>query len=326
MKPASEPSSAIEHFSISNFVFHNGTSLPEVRLAYTILNPQNTKVAVVHTCFRGRVHGTLTHAAGALKDHKVIVIALFGNGESSSPSNTPNFPDTVEYIDCVEAERQLLNFLDVKEIDVMMGFSMAGQLTYHWLVTHPSYVKNAVIVCSAAKTSRHNIQFLEAPKAALKSAATPALGLRAFVKGSSAWVTSPQWFEQELYKNLGATTQAEWDDVAAGGNYDDWAPGDLLALTGMWQRGDITRCVPDMGEEKKLEHALQKIEANVLLMPCVNDQYFKSYVSPREAQHIHNAQVATIDSVWGHLAGSGASAADTQWMSDKISAFLAGNN
>lgn len=126
-----------------------------------------------------------------------------------------------------------------------------------------------------------------------------------------------------MYKNLGAETQAEWDDVAAGGNYNDWAAGDLLALYGMWQRGDVTRCLSDAESDRSLEHALKTIEARVLLMPCVHDQYFKSYVSEREAQQLRKAHLDVFDSVWGHLAGSGASATDTVWMSERIGKFLA---
>ncbi|KAF2846695.1 homoserine O-acetyltransferas-like protein [Plenodomus tracheiphilus IPT5] len=265
MKITSGRSPPLQHFVIPNFVLRDGTTLPQVQVAYKILNVQNTKIAV-----------------------------------SSSPSNTPNFPSKVDYMDCVDAQYQLLTALNIEKVDVMLGFSMGGQVTYHWLVMHPSYIKNAVIVCSAAKTSRHNIQFLEAPKAALESAATPALGLRAF---------------QELYKSLGANTQSEWDDVVAGGNYDDWAAEDLLALTGMWQSGDIGRCISNMQEDQRLEHALQKIEARVLLMPSETDQYFKFYVSQREAQYIRNA--------WVEISSS---AKDTPWMNDKIGRFLASND
>ncbi|KAH7394677.1 homoserine O-acetyltransferase-like protein [Pyrenochaeta sp. MPI-SDFR-AT-0127] len=303
----------MQHFSIPNFAFKSGSILPQVQVAYKILNPQNKKIAIIHTCFRGRIDGTLTHATDSLKGHKIIVIALFGNGESSSPSNTPNFPSTIEYMDCVEAQYRLLTEeLNVEEIDIMMGFSMGGQITYHWLVTHPSYIKNAVIVCSSAKTSRHNFQFLEGPRAALESADTPALGLRAF------------WFDQELYKELGVKSQSEWDDAAAGGNYDDWTADDLLALSGMWQRGDVARCVPDVDVDGRLEHALQMIKARVLLIPCETDQYFRPYVSEREAQSLQTAWVDILPSIWGHLAGSGASPRDTQWMNERIHTFLKG--
>lgn len=273
---------------------------------------------MVHTCFQGRIDGTLTHADGVLKTHKVIVLALFGNGESTSPSNTPGFPEKLDYMDCIAAQYQLLTqHLNINEVDVMLGFSMGGQITYHWLATHPSLVKHAVIVCSSAKTSRHNFQFLEGPRAALESAADPARGIRAFGKEYSAWLTSAEWFEQELYRGLGFETQDAWDEVATRAGYEGWMGADLLAMLGMWQRGDVARCTGG-----SLEEALEGIEARVLLMPCETDQYFRPYVSEREVKSLNNGTVAVVPSIWGHIAGGGANKTDVEWMEKQIGSLL----
>jgi homoserine acetyltransferase len=314
-------SGSIQYYEIKDFTFQDGTTLPRAKVAYKILNPQKSNVAVVHTCFRGRIGTTLTHADGVLKDHKIILIALFGNGESSSPSNAPDFPKTLDYLDCVKAQHELLTKeLGIKEVDVMLGFSMGGQITYHWISTHPAFVKNAVIVCSSAKTSQHNIQFLEGPKAALECAKNEISGKRAFGKAYSAWLTSAEWFDQELYKDLGFKTLSAWDEVATGTGYDDWAGADLLAMLGMWQRGDITRCVP--GAKGNLEEALKTTEARVLLMPCETDQYFRPYVSEREAKSLKKAEFHAVPSIWGHIGGGGANKADVEWMDKIIGTFL----
>jgi homoserine O-acetyltransferase len=54
----------------------------------------------------------------------------------------------------------------------MVGFSMGGQCTYHWTAMYPELVRNAVVICSSAKTSLHNYQFLEGPKSAISETAT----------------------------------------------------------------------------------------------------------------------------------------------------------
>ncbi|KAF2032836.1 alpha/beta-hydrolase [Setomelanomma holmii] len=318
---ASKLSNSTKYFELTEFTFEDGTTLPVTRVAYLILNPDKTKIAIVHTCFRGRLNTTLTHADGAFKDYKVIVLALFGNGESSSQSNTTNFPKKIEYQDCVNAQYQLLSQkLGIEKVDVMLGFSMGGQITYRWIVSHPKFVKNAVIVCSSAQTSRHNFQFLEGPKAALGNAATPQQGIRAFGKGYSAWLTSAEWFDKELYQELGFETLSAWDEVATGSGYEGWTGEDLLAMLGMWQRGDITK---DRGVSRSgLRDTLNAIEARVLLMPCETDQYFRPYVNKREAKDIKDATVEVVPSIWGHIAGGGANAEDVTWMRQKIEAFL----
>jgi homoserine acetyltransferase len=319
----SQTTESIQHYELTDFGFQDGTTVPRVQIAYQILHPEKTNIAVVHTCFRGRIGGTLNHADGVLKDYKIIVIALFGNGESSSPSNTPNFPKTIEYQDCVKAQYQFLTQeLGIESVDVMLGFSMGGQITYHWIATHPAFVKNAVIVCSSAKTSRHNFQFLEGPRAALESAADPTRGIRAFGKTYSAWLTSAEWFDQQLYTEMGFDTLAAWDEVATGTGYKDWYGEDLLAMLGMWQRGDIARCVPAANGE--LDEALKTIEARVLLMPCETDQYFRPYVSERETRSIKNATLCIVPSIWGHIAGGGANPKDVEWMGKRIQSLLQG--
>ncbi|KAH4936438.1 hypothetical protein HBI79_066550 [Parastagonospora nodorum] len=312
---------SIQHYEINNFRFQDGTVVSRVKVAYQIINPTKSKIAVVHTCFRGRLSTTLNFSNGVLKDHKIILVALFGNGESSSPSNTPDFPETLDYQDCVKAQHILLTQeLGVDHVDVMLGFSMGGQITYHWIVTHTSFVRYAVIICSSAKTSQHNYQFLEGPKAALESAVDESRGKRAFGKAYSAWLTSAEWFDGALYKDMGFNTLSAWDEVATGTGYDDWAGSDLLSMLGMWQRGDITRCVQDANGE--LEAALKKIDTRVLLMPCETDQYFRPYVSKREANFLQNVEVQVVPSIWGHIAGGGANKKDVEWMDQKISALL----
>jgi homoserine acetyltransferase len=314
----SEP---LQTYRISDFKFYNGSTLPEVKLAYKILNPHNSKIAVVHTCFKGRLDTTPTYADGALKNHKIILIALLGNGESSSPSNTPNFPSQIEYMDCINAQYPLLTQeLGIKDVDVMLGFSMGGQITYHWLASHPDFIKHAVIICSSAKTSRHNYQFLEGPKAALEHAASPARGIRAFGKAYSAWLTSAEWFDNECYKDMGFQQLRDWDDVTNIQGYEGWTGDDLLAMLGMWQRGDISRCA----KNGDVEAALKSIKAKVLLMPCEMDQYFRPYVSHREVKSLQDGLVEVIPSIWGHIAGGGANKKDTEWIDHRMKLFLRG--
>jgi homoserine acetyltransferase len=322
-------------FEIQDFTFENGTVLPSAKLCYLDLNSELSKTALVITCFRGRIQSTLNFASGALKDHRVIVVALFGNGESSSPSNS-DFPDVVRYKDCVRAQKELLtSHLGLQSVDVVLGFSMGGQCTYHWSVMYPDFVRNAIIICSSARTSKHNYQFLEGPKAALENAVDyvdrslaaslsgPSRGVHAFGKAYSAWLTSAEWFDEEQYKSLGYESLDAWDYDFTLKGYTGWEPDDLLAKLRMWQAGDIATVVPS--GEKTLEAALSSIKARVLLMPCQTDQYFRPGTNERESCLIPSATLKVIPSIWGHMAGSGASPVDKEWMDSAITAFLKGS-
>lgn len=335
-------------YEIPDFSFQNGTTLSPARLAYLDLNPLGSKTALVISCFRGRLKTTLNFTEGALRHHRVIVVALFGNGESSSPSNTKKFPRTINYHDCVLAQQELLTkHLNIPSLDVVVGFSMGGQCAYYWTLMFPDLVRAAVIICSSARTSRHNYQFLEGPKAALQTsidylnkdmAAVAARagkllkGVHAFGKAYSAWLTSAEWFEARAYRELGYATLAEWDHATTVMGYIGWDPDDLLAMLHMWQAGDVTALVEGGGgggdgegdeEEESLKRALSRIRARVLLMPSKTDQYFRWEASEREARFIPDVTLKVIPSIWGHIAGGGSNKTDTEWMDRAIAEFLA---
>jgi homoserine O-acetyltransferase len=322
----------VDYFDIPNFIFQDGTNVPNVRLAYQVINPSASKVALIPTCFRGRINSTLTFSHGALHDHRIIVVALFGNGESSSPSNTPAFAGSIDYCDCVRAQYQLLQHLGIPAIDAIVGFSMGGQCAYHWIVMFPDFVKNAVIICSSARTSLHNYQFLEGPKAALENSVDyvdgtyrtqgvqPRRGLRAFGKAYSAWLTSAAWFEEQLFRTMGYSSLQEWDAAVTDKNYEGWDAEDLLTMLRMWQHSDVSSCRGD--GSSSIRDTLASIKARVLLMPCETDQYFDWRASEKERDMIPDATLQVIPSVWGHLAGAGSNKEDSDWMDGVIDRFL----
>ncbi|THG99598.1 hypothetical protein EW026_g2772 [Hermanssonia centrifuga] len=93
----------------------------------------------------------------------IVTFALFSNGESSSPSNTPApyngpyFP-IVTYEDNIRAQYAVLTKeLNVSKLYCAAGFSMGGQQAYHWSVMYPDFVPRFIAICTAAQTSPHTI-------------------------------------------------------------------------------------------------------------------------------------------------------------------------
>jgi len=331
---AAYDSTGVEYFELPDFHFENGTVLSPAKLAYRSFNSSAAKKALIPTCYGGHINTTLNFTKGALSDYHVIVVALFGNGESSAPSNDPSFPSSLDYRDCVKAQYKLVTEkFDFKSLDAVVGFSMGGQTTYTWAAMYPEFVKNAVPICSSARTSLHNYQFLEGPKAALMNSIDyedgkykekgiiPYRGLHAFGRAYSAWLFSPEWFEERYFETkLGFKTLEEYTVNGAEKGYDNWDAEDLLVMAGMWQKGDITVFNPD--HSNSLETALGNIKARVLVMPGRTDQYFRPDASEKEVRSLKKGELAVIDSVWGHTAGGGANEADTKWVDQTIARFL----
>lgn len=332
MPPPDYDATGIENSKIHSFKFVSGETLP-INIAYRSYNPSSTKKACIPTCYGGRINTTTsyTSADAALSSHHVVVIAMLGNGESSSPSNTPDFPKKLDYRDCVRAQHELLTkHLGINSLDVVQGFSMGGQQAYYWACMYPSFVNNVIATCGSARTSLHNYAFIEGPKAALLNSVdyadgayrangtTPSRGLRAFGRAYCAWAMSTTWFRQRLFEKYGYTDldafiREQWED-----KFETWDAEDLLILARMWQAGDIGT-THESGDYTK---ALEAIKARVLVMPSRTDQYFPPEDSETEMKYLKRGQLAVVETVWGHIAGGGANEEDTRWMDGRIKEFL----
>jgi len=333
MPPSTYNSTGIDYYSIPSFTFISGATLP-IKVAYRSYNPSSPKKACIPTCYGSRINTTLAFTENnyALSSYHVVVVAMLGNGESSSPSNTPKFPKQLDYRDCIHAQYELLiKHLGIKELDVVQGFSMGGQQAYYWACMYPHFVRNAIVTCGSAKTSGHNYTFLEGPKTALLNSVDyadggynaqgikPLRGLRAFGRAYCAWLTSGAWYRERHWETtLGYSSIEEYIKGQSETAFEEWDAEDVLILARMWQAGDVgtTR------EDGDYTNALESIEARMLVMPARTDQYFLVADSEVEMKYLRKAELAPIETVWGHMAGGGGNDEDTKWMSGRIREFL----
>lgn len=70
----------------------------------------------------------------------IVIIALFGNGQSSSPSNMEDlkpFPK-VTFYDNVRAQHELVSkHLDITHAFAVLGWSMGAGQTFQWATQYP---------------------------------------------------------------------------------------------------------------------------------------------------------------------------------------------
>lgn len=274
----------IQHFHVPSFTFTAGPTMP-IDVAYSVIestsNP-NGKTALVPTCYGGRIKDTLAFPE-TLASHRIIVVAMLGNGESSSPSNTKDFPASLDYRDVVKSQQLLCRSLDIESLDAVIGFSMGGQQAYYWAAMYEDYVHNAVVICGSAKTSGHNYAFLEGPKAALTNSIDyadggyrekgikPVRGLTAFSRAYRAWLHSADWYREEQWKKADGHGSVAENIDAGQDSFMAWDPEDLLVLARMWQAADLGV----FSNDGKYETTLEKIKTKMLIMPARTDQYFR---------------------------------------------------
>ena len=309
-------------FELGDVALQSGATLPDARLAYRTygsLNAGRDNVIVLPTFYTGthtRNEGFL-RAVPALDPsrHLIVSVNMFGNGLSSSPSNTappfdgPRFPAVTLHDNVACQHRLLTEALGVKRIALVFGWSMAGCQAYEWAAQHPDLVDAILPFCASARTSPHNQVFLEGVKAALLAdrefaggdyASPPEAGLRAFGRVYAGWAYSQAFYRERLYRELGFET---WEELLLDWERDHlaWDANDLLAKLRTWQLGDISANERYGGD---FESALGAIRARAILVPCTTDLYFPPEDNAIEARHMPNAKLRPYASPWGHCVAS----------------------
>jgi homoserine O-acetyltransferase len=147
--------------SLGDLALQSGERIREAKLSWTAhgtLSAGRDNVIVYPTSY-GAQHQGLEWAIGpdSLFDPErwfIVIPDMFGNGLSSSPSNTPDYPALVTSADNVMAQRRLLReVFEIERVAAVYGFSMGAQQAYHWAALAPEQVAHAIIVCGSAKTS-----------------------------------------------------------------------------------------------------------------------------------------------------------------------------
>jgi homoserine O-acetyltransferase len=319
--------------------------LPKARIVYGTygqLNEAGDNAVLLPSHYMADMngYGWLIGPGKALDPTKLFLVTseLFGNGRSSSPSNTdeplhgPRFPVTT-IRDNVEAVHKLLTEqLKIRHIKAVIGFSMGAQQAFQWAVSYPDFMDRIVATSGTAKTYGHGIVRLEGQIAALTADAAfkggdyveqPKAGMQAFGVVWAAWLFSQEWWRRELWKtgeDANKSFEQELDEFRT-----DFIPGadanNLILQMRSWEKHDVGTSPGFHGD---VEAALRSIKVPVLYMPSATDLYFPVEDAKYEAAFIPHCTLLPIPSLWGHPAGAGASPADAKFLNDNVAAFMAG--
>jgi homoserine O-acetyltransferase/O-succinyltransferase len=340
---AQQPAPALERhdFVIRNFRTESGAVLPEAHVVYTTLGTLNAardNAILLPSHYMANINGYNWLIGGdrALNPARdfLVLTELFGNGRSSSPSNTPEpfhgprFPITT-IRDNVEAVRQLLTQqLNVTHLRAVVGFSMGAEQAFQWAVSHPEFVGAIAATSGTAKCYGHGYVRLEGQIAALTTdpawqggeyTTPPAKGLEAFGLVWAGWLYSQEWWRKELWRTNtppGTTFEGAWQAFRKRFGAD---ANDYILQARTWQRHDVGTTA---GFDGDTERALRSIKARVLYMPSQTDLYFPLTDAEYERTFIPRVTFTPIPSLWGHTAGAASNPADAKFLNDHIGAFL----
>ena len=330
------------HELVADLRRQGGASLPEARLVYKTygtLNATRSNAILFPTRFGG-MHEQNEFMIGprhALDTEKYFIIVpnMFGNGASSSPTNTPAphgggaFPNITIYDNVRQQHRLISEVLGIERFALVVGWSMGAQQAYQWASLYPDMVPRLACLCGTAKTTDHNRVFLESLRAAIEADklfrdghydTQPLGGLRAVGRIYAGWAYSQDWYRAKGYRALGFQTLDDyltgyWDAL-----YKERDANNIMAMTWTWIHNNISANETFDGD---LDAALGAITAKTVLMPGMTDLYFRTADSEEELQHLQDGRLQEIPSIWGHMCGAGQHEADTEFIDQTLKALLA---
>lgn len=286
-------------YDLGDFKLQNGAVLPKAFIAYKTFGEPTLPAVLYPTWYSGHIADNewLIGDDKTLNPKKVFIIitALFGNGQSISPSNSDisPFPE-VAFYDNVRAQHQLLTQkLNIHHLRAVTGWSMGAAQTFQWATQYPDFMDIAVPFCGSARTALHNQVFLEGQKSyllAAKHQSSPGVSvtspsssrkwtddektvaMKAFGRGYAGWGFSQAFYRQKLHekyygaKNLEDFLVKFWEGWACSKD-----PENMLVMLHTWQSGDVSKQKPYDGD---FEKAMASIKAKTLVLPSKTDLYF----------------------------------------------------
>lgn len=342
--PARVDRAAHHEFVIADFRTESGVVLPAARVVYGTyghLNAARDNAILLPSHYMATHHGYewLIGPGRALDTTRYFLVAteLFGNGHSSSPSNTPapyhgpRFPVTTIRDNVAAVKRLLASDLGVTHLRAIIGFSMGAQQAFQWAVSEPTFADRIVATSGTAKNWPHGTVRLEGEIAAITSdpafaggeyTAPPTKGIELFALMWTGWLYGQEWWRRELWR-ANAPAGTTFEQVVE--NYrTHFIPGadanDLILQMRTWEKHDVGT-TPGFGGD--VQKALGSIRVPLLYMPSETDLYFPVGDARYEAQFIPGVTLLPIPSLWGHTAGAASNPADAKFLNEAIAKFLA---
>lgn len=310
-----------EEFEAGDLPLSGGDTLYSARVHYHQigqLNAPKDNLILLPTYYGGAAEGNHPWVApGSPLDpgkYCIVIPALLGAGESSSPSNTPGlqagagFPAISLYDNVMLQKRLVDEVFGGASLALVMGWSMGGMQALQWGCLFPEQVRAVLATCCTARCYPHNRVFLEGVKAALTCdqrfqeghyQQPPERGLRAFGRVYAGWAYSQTFFRHERWRELGfESIEAllhywEEDHLAQDAN-------NLLSVLNTWQQGDISNNPVFEGDYRL---ALGALTMPTHVIPSSTDLYFTANDAEQDALLMPGARLEVLASDWGHVAG-----------------------
>jgi homoserine O-acetyltransferase len=316
-----------QFYDCGDFKLTGGEVIRDCRVGYRTfgkLNADKSNAIVFPTWASGTTEQLKSQIGpGKLVDsdkYFVIAVDAFGNGVSSSPSNSKlqprmTFPEFT-LADCVSAQHELVTkHLKLNHVRAVVGISMGGMQTFQWLVSYPDFMDLAIPVVGSPRLGSYDLLLWQAQIDAIKNdrgwsegnyTTNPARA--AEYEFGSLLLTTPQNFNRQISRARVLEELKKAGDAKGGGfDANDKIRQDeaMLAL-------DVSG--PFGGS---MEKAAARVKAKVYVVVARYD-HVVTPESALEFAKLINAKVLVLEGDCGHQAPS----CEAEKLNPSIAEFL----
>jgi homoserine O-acetyltransferase len=226
---------------LGDFRLESGQVIRECRIGYRTfgtLNRERSNAVLFPTWFSGTSQDLANLnliGPGMLADTSrwfVVAVDAFGNGVSSSPSNSRRqpgraFPEfTVR--DMVRAQQEVLSrYLGLERLHAVVGISMGGMQALQWVRSRPGSARKAVSVMGTPRTAPSDLALYEAGLRALDSASAlrdgGVWGPEALAAVLALIALTPEYDRSHLSRADAEGALGQAKEILARRNLTDWA-------------------------------------------------------------------------------------------------------
>lgn len=306
---AAQPEVPLAFADLGDFRLEGGQVIRNCRVGYRtagVLNKEKSNVILFPTWLAGTSKDLFDLGfigPGKLADtskYFVIAVDAFGNGVSSSPSNSTTqsasaFPEfTIG--DMINAQYIILKkHLNLDRLYAVMGISMGGMQAFQWLLTYPEFMKNAVSIMGTPSATSCDLLVWQAELRAIEATRGVQEGdarrMERLVPIHTLATRTPQYYVSHITPEGLPQFLAETEKALAKYNPNDWA-WQLKAI----MSGDLYRSFG-----KSAERAAGVVKAKLFVIVAQNDHMVNPEPSVAFAG-ILKAKTLELSSDCGHFA------------------------
>jgi len=167
---AASGNDTLQYADLGDFTLESGQTIRDCRMAYRTfghLNEAKSNAILFPTWLAGTTQELVDLGLigpGKLADSSryfVVAVDAFGNGVSSSPSNSKIQPEQTfpqfSIQDMVNAQHLLLTrYLQLSHLHGIIGISMGAMAAYQWMVSYPDFLDKAVAVVGSPRLTSYD--------------------------------------------------------------------------------------------------------------------------------------------------------------------------